>query len=77
MSLSTKSILNMKPDKENFKNPMFNFEILLESIGINLNRLQVTINYVLRNLFIWLNIYMKLLVFWSGWYVKHVGFHGS
>jgi hypothetical protein len=41
MSLSTEIILNMKPNSENYKNPMFDFTILLESVGLNLNRLQV------------------------------------
>ena len=43
MSLSTKAILNLKPKHDNFKSPMFDIEILLESIGLNLNRLQVQI----------------------------------
>jgi hypothetical protein len=30
----------MKPKQENFKNPMFDLTILLESLGLNLNRLQ-------------------------------------
>ena len=41
MSLSTKAILNMRPKQNNFKTPMFDITILLESIGLNLNRLQV------------------------------------
>lgn len=40
MSLSTKAVLNMKPKLGNFR-PMFDITILLESIGLNLNRLQV------------------------------------
>ncbi len=40
LSLSTKAILNMKPKQENFKNPMFDLTILLESLGLSLNRLQ-------------------------------------
>jgi hypothetical protein len=43
MSLSTKAILNMKPKQDNFQTPMFDITILLESIGFNLNRLQVII----------------------------------
>jgi len=35
----------MKPKQENFKNPMFDLTILLESLGLNLNRLQVTIKW--------------------------------
>lgn len=40
MSLETKALLNMKPKLDNFQTPMFDITILLESIGINLNRLQ-------------------------------------
>ena len=49
LSLSTKAILNMKPDQENYKSPMFDFTILLESVGLNLNRLQVYICYFCVN----------------------------
>lgn len=38
MSLKTKALLNMK--RGNFSRPMFDFAIFLESIGLNLNRLQ-------------------------------------
>ena len=41
MSLKTKALLNMKPAQDNYKSPMFDLTILLESIGLNMNRLQV------------------------------------
>ena len=41
MNLSSEIILNMKPQSEKYANPMINFTILLESVGLNLNRLQV------------------------------------
>lgn len=40
LSLTTKAILNMKPRQDNYKRPMFDFVILLESLGLSLNRLQ-------------------------------------
>lgn len=40
MSLITQAVLNMKPKQDNYRAPMFDFTILLESIGIKLNRLQ-------------------------------------
>lgn len=40
MSLQTKAVLNMKPRQDNYKRPMFDFTILLESLGLSLNRLQ-------------------------------------
>ncbi len=46
LSLSTKVILTMKPELDNFKSPMFNFTILLESVGLNLNRLQVDVFFI-------------------------------
>jgi len=42
MNLSSEIILNIKPQNENFSNPMINFTILLESVGLNLNRMQVS-----------------------------------
>ena len=40
LSLKTKALLNMKPEQDHFKTPIFDFTILLESIGLNMNRLQ-------------------------------------
>lgn len=40
LSLETKAILNMKPRQDNYKRPMFDFIILLESLGLSLNRPQ-------------------------------------
>jgi len=40
MSLSTKAVLNMRPKQDGYKTPMFDITILLESIGVTLNRLQ-------------------------------------
>ena len=40
LSLQTKAVLNMKPRQDNYKRPMFDFIILLESLGLSLNRLQ-------------------------------------
>ncbi len=45
LSLSTKAVLNVKPQQDNYKFPMFDFTILLESLGLNLNRLQVFIYF--------------------------------
>ena len=41
MNLSSDIILNIKPQNENYVNPLLSFTILLESVGLNLNRLQV------------------------------------
>ena len=41
MSISSKVVLNVKPEQDNFKNPMFDISIILESVLFNLNRLQV------------------------------------
>jgi len=41
LCLETKAILNMKPRQDNYKKPMFDFIILLESLGLSLNRPQV------------------------------------
>lgn len=43
LSLETKAILNMKPKQDNYVRPMFDFIILLESLSLSLNRLQVVI----------------------------------
>ena len=40
MSLSTRATLNMKPRQDGYRAPMFDFTILLESVGVELNRLQ-------------------------------------
>ena len=41
MSLTTKTILNINPNQNYFTTPMFDVNILLESVLLNLNRLQV------------------------------------
>lgn len=41
LSLETKAILNMKPRQDNYNKPMFDFTIVLEKLGLSLNRLQV------------------------------------
>ena len=40
LSLSCRAVLNMKPKQDGFSAPMFDLEILLESLGLSLNRLQ-------------------------------------
>jgi vacuolar protein sorting-associated protein 13A/C len=40
MSLTSKAVLDMDPKESNFMNPMFDIKILLETIAIDLNRLQ-------------------------------------
>lgn len=40
LSMITKTVLNMKPASDNFKLPMFDVSILLDSVLFNLNRLQ-------------------------------------
>ena len=47
MNLSSEIILNMKPQNEKYLNPMINLTILLESVGLNLNRLQVIMLWLL------------------------------
>jgi vacuolar protein sorting-associated protein 13A/C len=41
MSITSKVILNVKPKLENYQKPMFDIDILLESVLLDLNRLQV------------------------------------
>ncbi|CAF0704730.1 unnamed protein product [Brachionus calyciflorus] len=40
LSLSTMAILSMKPKQDNYAFPLLDFTIILETIGLNLNRLQ-------------------------------------
>ncbi|RNA03908.1 vacuolar sorting-associated 13A [Brachionus plicatilis] len=57
LSLSSKAILNMKPKQNEFSSPLFDFTVILESISLNLNRLQYldivnmlgTIDYMAQN----------------------------
>jgi vacuolar protein sorting-associated protein 13A/C len=41
MSITSKMILNVKPKLDNYQKPMFDINILLESVLLDLNRLQV------------------------------------
>jgi vacuolar protein sorting-associated protein 13A/C len=41
MSITSKVVLNVKPKLDNYQKPMFDVNILLESVLLDLNRLQV------------------------------------
>lgn len=41
MSITSKVVLNVKPEQDGFRKPMFDVAIVLESVLLNLNRLQV------------------------------------
>ena len=54
LTFNVKTILNLKPEIENYKKSVFDISIIVESVGLNISRTQVSTKTIFDNIMIYL-----------------------